>query len=101
MSIEIDYLRKKTLYFQRWQFFGLLSIASGTPLILVANLLVLTSFHEKLYYLVLLIVIGNVMVIIGVIITIYYSKKFSHFIVQWSEVMEEVEKSIKDNDNWS
>ena len=100
MSIEIDYLRKKTLYFQRWQFFGLLSIAFGTPLILVTNLLVLTSFLQNLNYLVLLMVMGNALVIIGVVITIYYSKKFSHFIVQWSEVMEEVEKNIKDTDNW-
>ena len=96
MSIEIDYLRKKATYFRRWQFFGLILIAFGAPLMFIANLLVPIPLVQELNYLVWSLVVGSAMVFLGVVVAVYYSWKLSLFIIQWSKVMEEMEKRIKE-----
>ena len=62
----------------------------------VANLLVPIPLVQELNYMVWSMVVGSAMVFLGVVVTVYYSWKLSLFIIQWSKVMEEMEKRIKE-----
>ena len=97
MSIEIKYLLKKAAYFRRRQFLGLILIAFGVPLLFVTILFVPTPTLQNLtHYPVWLIVAGVSLISLGVVITVYNSWKLSLFVVQWSKVMEEMEKKVKE-----
>lgn len=92
VSVELEYLRKKARYFQRWQILGLAMILSGFVIVVINNFLVPFSAEHSLN----LMMTGSIMIFLGILIALYYSRKLSQFITQWSRVVEELEKRVRE-----
>jgi len=95
VSVELEYLRKKARYFQRWQIVGLAMILSGFVIVVSTNFFVpvlalLSAEHLNLM------MTGSMIVFLGILIALYYSRKLSQFITQWSRVVEELEKRVRE-----
>lgn len=89
---------KKATHFRRWQFFGLVLVALGVPLVSVTIFLVpISTIQNMMNYMVWLMTAGSGLIFLGVVITIYNSWKLSLFVVQWSKVMEEMEKKVRES----
>ena len=98
LSVEIAYLLKKAAHFKRWQFFGLALVALGVPLVCFTIFLVpIPTIQYMTNYAVWLMTAGCSLIFLGVAITIYHSWKLSLFVVQWSKVMEEMEKKVRES----
>ncbi len=103
MSIEIDYLRKKAIHFRHRQIVGLSMTSIGFVVMIVTHFLVPILAHfsfepwESLEtYVTWSMATASLITFGGIIITVYYSKKLSEFITNWSSMMEELERKIRE-----
>lgn len=96
VSVELEYLRKKARYFQRWQIVGLAMILSGFVIMVITNFFVPVLVPFSTEHFLNLLMTGSIMIFLGIIIALYYSRKLSQFITQWSRVVEELEKRVKE-----
>ena len=103
MSIEIDYLRKKATHFRRRQIVGLAMTIFGLVVMVVTHFLVpiLAPFSAEPWEgletcVTWSMVAGSLIAFWGIVITIHYSGKLSEFITDWSRMMEELERRIRE-----
>jgi len=103
LSIEIDYLRKKATHFRHRQIVGLAMTGFGLVVMVVAHFLVpiLAPFSAEPWgrletYTTWSMVAGSLSALLGIVITVHYSGKLSEFITDWSRMMEELERKIRE-----
>ena len=103
MSIEIDYLRKKATHFRRRQIVGLAMTIFGLVVMVVTHFLVpiLAPFSAEPWerletYVTWSMIGGSLIAFWGIVITVHYSGKLSEFITDWSRMMEELERRIRE-----
>ncbi len=103
MSIEIDYLRKKAIHFRHRQIVGLVMTSIGLVVMVVTHFLIpiLAHFCSEPWeiletYVTLSMATASLITFWGITITIYYSRKLSEFITNWSSMMEEFERRIRE-----
>lgn len=96
VSIELEYLRKKARYFQRGQIVGLAIIPFGFFIVVVSNFFVPVLVSVSAEHSLNLMMSGSIMIFLGILIALYYSRKLSQFITQWSRVVEELEKRVRE-----
>jgi len=103
LSIEIGYLRKKATHFRHRQIVGLAMTGFGLVVMVIAHFLVPTLVlfsaepWERLEtYATWSMAAGILITLLGIVITVHYSGKLSEFITDWSRMMEELERKIKE-----
>ena len=96
VSVELEYLRKKARYFQRWQIVGLAMILSGFVIVVITKFFVPILVPFSAEHSLNLMMTGSIMIFLGILIALHFSRKLSQFITQWSRVVEELEKRVRE-----
>ncbi len=103
MSIEIGYLRKKATHFRHRQIIGLAMTGFGLVVMVIAHFLVpiLVLFSAESWerletYTTWSMAAGILITLLGIVVTVHYSGKLSEFITDWTRMMEELERKIKE-----